>query len=109
MGADPLALLLSGPAFGSGPGEAFDLALAHVVRRLRLLFPRYDAFLTVRGIGAEEDFTTPAAIDRLPAIFLPVLKTYPFEVPRGLSIVRTLTSSGTTGKPSTTPLDELSW
>jgi phenylacetate-coenzyme A ligase PaaK-like adenylate-forming protein len=38
-----------------------------------------------------------------------VLKIYPFALPPDVQIVRTLTSSGTTGKPSVTPLDAGSW
>lgn len=109
MGADPLALLLQEPAFGLGPGEMFDVAATHAVRRLRLVFPKYDAFLLTRGIPFDHAFNSLADLDRLPSIFLPVLKTYPFELPGGIRIVRTLTSSGTTGKPSVTPLDEPSW
>jgi phenylacetate-coenzyme A ligase PaaK-like adenylate-forming protein len=48
-------------------------------------------------------------LDSLPAVFLPVLKSYPFARTPGVDIVRTLTSSGTTGKPSVTPLDAGSW
>jgi phenylacetate-coenzyme A ligase PaaK-like adenylate-forming protein len=109
MGADPNAVLLQEPTFGAGPGEMFDVAMTHAVRRLRLLFPKYDQFLLARGVEPDTEFRTPDDLARLPAIFLPVLKSYPFEVPAGLKIVRTLTSSGTTGKPSLTPLDELSW
>src|SRR5262245_25796638 len=99
MGADPLALLLAEPAFGTSPGEMFDVALTHAVRRLRLIFPKYDEFLAARGIHFDTSFTSLADIDRLPAIFLPVLKTYSFEMPSSVKIVRTLTSSGTTGQP----------
>ena len=109
MGADPLSQLLAEPAFGAGPGEMFDVAATHAVRRLRLVFPKYDAFLSARGLHFDDAFNSLADLDRLPSIFLPVLKTYPFEVPQGVGIVRTLTSSGTTGAPSVTPLDEASW
>ncbi len=107
MGLDPNAVLLAEPAFG--PGEMLEIAMTHAVRRLRMLFPKYDEFLTARGLTGEVDFQSPADLDRLPPIFLPVLKRFPFEAPRGLVIARTLTSSGTTGKPSLTPLDETSW
>ncbi len=44
----------------------------------------------------------------MPAIFLPVLKSYAFPLPADVPITVRLTSSGTTGKPSVTPLDEAS-
>jgi len=48
-------------------------------------------------------------LDALPAVFLPVLKSYRFALPSNLVIVKHLTSSGTTGQPSVIPLDEPSW
>jgi hypothetical protein len=42
-------------------------------------------------------------------LFLPVLKSYQFALPADVPIQVRLTSSGTTGQPSVTPLDEPSW
>src|SRR5262245_66422693 len=39
---------------------------------------------------------------------MPVLKSYQFPTPN-IAIEKTLTSSGTTGRPSVTPLDAPSW
>ncbi|MCE9565719.1 MAG: hypothetical protein K8U57_27155 [Planctomycetes bacterium] len=97
MNPNPIERLLELPAFDSPPDDLFAGATAHCVRSLRDRFPRYAEFLAARGN------------DPLPAIFLPVFKSYPFPLPAEMVVARTLTSSGTTGKPSLTPLDEQSW
>lgn len=96
-----LARLLSQPAFAPAPDDLFREATLACLEALCERFPRYAEFLKARRFDG--------ALDTLPGIFLPVLKTYPFAIPPDLTIVRTLTSSGTTGKPSVTPLDDASW
>ena len=93
--------LLKQPAFAPAPEDLFQLTVSGCVSKLRNSFPRYAEFLESRRFDG--------SLATLPAIFLPVLKTYPFAMPLHTEIVRTLTSSGTTGKPSATPLDEDSW
>lgn len=95
------ARLLRHPVFAPAPDDLFREAVAACVELLCTRFPRYREFLVARGFDGN--------IDRLPAIFLPVLKTYPFALPPDMEVVRTLTSSGTTGAPSVTPLDGGSW
>jgi len=97
MNAVPIDLLLEQPAFDAPPDADFAEATAYCVRVLQDRFPRYREFLYVRSS------------DPIPAIFLPILKSYPFALPPDMAITRTLTSSGTTGKPSLTPLDDRSW
>lgn len=94
---NPIDTLLSLPAFDAVPDAVFAEATAHCVALLRERFPRYAEFLDARKP------------EPLPAVFLPVLKSFPFAIPPQLTISRTLTSSGTTGKPSLTPLDAESW
>jgi phenylacetate-coenzyme A ligase PaaK-like adenylate-forming protein len=94
---NPIDTLLALPAFETAPEAVFDAAVAECVSRLRERFPRYAEFLDARKP------------EPLPPIFLPVLKSHPFAVPPEVAITRTLTSSGTTGKPSLTPLDATSW
>jgi hypothetical protein len=50
-----------------------------------------------------------ARVQALPALFLPVLKSWQFPLPADLAVTVRLTSSGTTGRPSETPLDADSW
>ena len=95
------ARLLQHPAFAPAPEELFRAAVIACLETLCTRFPRYREFLEARRFDG--------SLATLPAIFLPVLKTYPFALPPEVEIVRTLTSSGTTGKPSITPLDAGSW
>jgi phenylacetate-coenzyme A ligase PaaK-like adenylate-forming protein len=95
------AWLLQHPPFTPAPDDLFQGAASACLEALCARFPRYRAFLESRGYDG--------TLATLPAIFLPVLKTYPFAVPPDVEIVQTLASSGTTGKPSLTPLDEGSW
>jgi phenylacetate-coenzyme A ligase PaaK-like adenylate-forming protein len=109
--ADPLDELLECPAFaGEGPPEVFLRAAGACLDVLRGRFPRYAQFLAARA-GREPDgaFSCFEELDRLPAVFLPVLKQYQLAVPADVPVVKRLTSSGTTGQPSVTPLDEPSW
>jgi phenylacetate-coenzyme A ligase PaaK-like adenylate-forming protein len=109
MSADPLDALLDCPAFaGDEPPPAFVPAVADCLARLRERFPRYAEFLAQRGVP-DRPIASLADVDRLPAVFLPVLKSYQFPLPPGVPIARSLTSSGTSGRPSVTPLDEPSW
>src|SRR5262245_11204781 len=96
-----LAWLIQHPAFTPAPDDLFGEAVSECLEILCARFPRYREFLESRHFNG--------TLGTLPAIFLPVLKTCPFAVPSDVGIVRTLTSSGTTGKPSATPLDAGSW
>ena len=100
MSVDPLADLLLEPPFGiASESPAFVPAVAECRAVLCQRFPRYADFLA-RPMSRPEE---------LPALFLPILKSFQFPVPDGVSIVVRLTSSGTTGRPSETPLDEPNW
>jgi hypothetical protein len=107
---DPVDRLLQVPVFARAvPEEPFLGAVNHCLALLRQRFPAYADFLRRRGGFDGEPLTSLEEIDALPALFLPVLKSHAFEVPADVPIVRRLTSSGTTGQPSVTPLDEPSW
>jgi hypothetical protein len=104
MNLDPVDELLNCPPFAvAAQTPAFVRAFDACLAVLRARFPRYAAFLDrpPRTLGNG----SPA----LPALFLPVLKSYQFPLPPDLAVVTRLTSSGTTGRPSETPLDEPSW
>jgi phenylacetate-coenzyme A ligase PaaK-like adenylate-forming protein len=107
----PLDQLLASPAFATEqPPGAFLAAASDCLAVLRERFPRYSRFLAERaGHELDRPFSSFADLDRFPALFLPVLKSYQFPLPPDLPIVKRLTSSGTTGQPSATPLDEPSW
>jgi phenylacetate-coenzyme A ligase PaaK-like adenylate-forming protein len=93
-----------------GPADGFLAAVNVSLDFLRTRFPRYADFLVQRtGQSFASGFDSLNEVDRLPAIFLPVLKSYQFPLPSDLLIVQRLTSSGTTGQPSVIPLDEPSW
>lgn len=95
------AKLLAHTVFTPAPDDLFHSATKAALETLCSRFPRYAAFLKARRFDG--------SLASLPAIFLPVLKTFPFTLPPDVEIVRTLTSSGTTGAPSVTPLDAASW
>lgn len=96
-------LLLAAPFASRAPSEDFEAAARECLALLRTRFPDYCEFLDRRG------FDSSQSVDDLPAIFLPVLKSYQFTIPDGISVAIRLTSSGTTGQPSITPLDEADW
>jgi hypothetical protein len=96
---DAIDTLLQEPAFDSaGVPASFAPAVEVCLAVLRSRFPRYAEFIDRQGNS-----------ERLPALFLPVLKSWSFPLPGELPIIVRLTSSGTTGRPSETPLDEPSW
>jgi phenylacetate-coenzyme A ligase PaaK-like adenylate-forming protein len=108
---DVLDYLLDEPALArEGPGESFLAAASVCLGLLRRRFPRFAEFLTQRtGHAWDRPLVSFEDLDQLPAVFVPVLKTYQFALPSDLAIVRHLTSSGTMGQPSVIPLDESSW
>ena len=101
--------LLQAPAFTtSGPSDAFLAATDECLALLRSRFPAYAEFLKQRGFN----YSSVAKLEQLtslPPIFLPVLKSYAFPIPEATVVAIRLTSSGTTGQPSVTPLDEIDW
>jgi hypothetical protein len=101
MSADPLDELLDGPAFAEEtPSERFVAAASSCLEILQRRFPRYAEFLGNRtGRNFHRPFSGLDDLDQLPAIFLPVLKSYQFPMPPDLPLAQTLTSSGTTGQP----------
>jgi hypothetical protein len=107
---DPIDRLLQVPVFAATrPEGPFLDAVNHCLTVLRQRFPDYADFLRRRAGHDGEPLTSPDEVHALPSLFLPVLKSYAFEIPADMPIVRRLTSSGTTGRPSVTPLDEPSW
>ncbi len=105
--SDSLDELLQAPTFATAEQTpSFVRAVAECLGVLRPRFPRYAEFLD-RAPKAPDGHRSPP--EEVPALFLPVLKTYPFPLPPDLPIAVRLTSSGTTGRPSETPLDEPSW
>jgi hypothetical protein len=108
MSADLIDALLRAPAFTTaGPVEtAFVAAVNACLEPLCRRFPRYARFVRERMAVQDLPLTTLGQVRALPALFLPVLKTYRFEVPDDLRVRVRLTSSGTTGVPSEVPLDE---
>ncbi|MCE9533474.1 MAG: hypothetical protein K8T89_20465 [Planctomycetes bacterium] len=103
MNLDPLDELLQAPAFAAGQQvAAFQPAVESCLARLRAAFPRYVEFLE-RGNSAN------GTLNSIRPLFLPILKSVDFPLPEDMPIVVRLTSSGTTGQPSVTPLDEPSW
>jgi hypothetical protein len=102
---DPLDELLAAPLFGPIPELLFLRAANHCLDVLTRRYPAYRAFLQRRGWSASV-LNSPAQLDALPALFLPVLKGCAFSLPDDLAVAVRLTSSGTTGRPSVTPLDE---
>src|SRR5262245_27887348 len=108
---DELDELLDQSAFAAAtPGEPFLRAAATCLDVLCERFPRYAEFIAHRaGRDIRGPFASLDELDQLPALFLPVLKYYQSAPPPGVVIEKTLTSSGTTGRPSVTPLDEPSW
>src|SRR5205807_9147203 len=102
---DPLDDLLAAPPFGPVPEPLFLKAANYCLGVLTHRYPAYAAFLR-RGGWDGGALTSMAQLDALPALFLPVLKGYAFAPPDDLNVTVRLTSSGTTGQPSVTPLDE---
>ncbi len=90
----PIDRLLAAEPFDEAP--EFEPAVAECRDVLRRRFPRYAEFLDRRP-------------GEFPALFLPVLKSTPFAMPADVEISVKLTSSGTTGQPSETPLDAENW
>jgi hypothetical protein len=107
MLADPLDDLLAAPPFTAAPDEGRFLAAVNgCLNVLCRRFPRYAAFLRERAaVPLALPLTALAEVEAIPAVFLPVLKTYPFALPDEVEVTVRLTSSGTTGNPSVTPLD----
>ena len=104
---DPIDALLEDDVFAAGaPDERFTQACGFCLDVLIRRFPAYRSFLHERGCGGLPRNLSLAQVQMLPAIFLPVLKGCAFSVPNDVAITVRLTSSGTTGKPSVTPLDE---
>jgi phenylacetate-coenzyme A ligase PaaK-like adenylate-forming protein len=106
-----LDAILNEPAFATEtPPEVFLPAAEACLSALCARFPRYAEFLCQRAQrNFQRHFNSFDDLDRLPAVYLPVLKSFRFPVPADVPIVQQLTSSGTTGQPSVTPLDEPSW
>jgi hypothetical protein len=106
---DPIDALLDMAVFTTeAPGERFLQACGFCLDLLMQRYPAYREFLRDRGFNHSQRNLTRTDVETLPAIFLPVLKSYQFPMPADVAISVRLTSSGTTGKPSVTPLDELS-
>jgi hypothetical protein len=103
---DAIDRLLGEPPFAAEPTPTFFEAVRECLGVLRRRFPRYDDFLRRRGAAGPHSLDD---LDALPALFLPVLKGMSFDVPADVVIVRELTSSGTSGRPSVVPQDEPSW
>ncbi|MBI2805474.1 MAG: hypothetical protein HYX68_10900 [Planctomycetes bacterium] len=104
---DPIDTLLTADVFSARmPGDSFTQSCGYCLNILEQRFPVYREFLRSRGVGDFPPQPSLADVQGLPAIFLPELKTCEFAVPKDVPIVMRLTSSGTTGKPSVTPLDE---
>jgi hypothetical protein len=104
---DAIDELLQAPVFDAGPPpgpfvHAAAACQAVLVRR----FPVYGDFLRQRGLDPAGPLATLDQVRALPALFLPVLKTYTFTTAEDFPVTVRLTSSGTTGAPSVTPLDE---
>lgn len=101
--------LLQAPAFTtSGPSDAFLAATDECLTLLRSRFSAYSEFLKQRGFNYSS-VDKPEQLTLLPPIFLPVLKSYAFPIAEAITVAIQLTSSGTTGQPSVTPLDAIDW
>jgi hypothetical protein len=105
--ADPIDDLLQMPVFAAAPPPGpFVRAAAACHALLVRRFPAYADFLRHRGLDPDMPLTSLDDVRALPALLLPVLKTYTFTPAEDFPITVRLTSSGTTGAPSVTPLDE---
>lgn len=106
--SDTINRLFREPIVGkSKPDEVFLAAVEQCLRTLVTRFPDYRRFLEHRsGGGFEGSISSVDDLDRLPAFFLPLLKQSPFPLPDDVRVAVTLTSSGTSGRPSQIPLDE---
>jgi phenylacetate-coenzyme A ligase PaaK-like adenylate-forming protein len=110
MNLDPVDELLQAPTFAlAQQTPAFLRAAEACLTVLRARFPRYATFLDKTHPTAGNGLHSWAQVGGLPSLFLPVLKSYQFPLPSELAIATRLTSSGTTGRPSETPLDAESW
>jgi hypothetical protein len=108
MGHHAIDDLLDCPPFATpGPGPGFVEAVNACLDILCRRFPRYAEFIRQRtGEPVPLPIRSLEQVDALPALFLPVLKRFQFPLPLDLEVTVRLTSSGTTGAPSVTPLDE---
>jgi phenylacetate-coenzyme A ligase PaaK-like adenylate-forming protein len=101
------ALLAIDPFDHGGAAALFLRAADECLTTLRRRFPRYAAFLDERsGPAARPPLETMGQLDALAPLFLPVLKTYAFDLPPDLRVSVRLSSSGTSGQPSLVPLDD---
>ncbi len=88
------------------PGEDFCAAVSDCLNILWERFPHYAEFLERRSPGVfNRPLESLADVQKLPAMFLPILKQTPFPLPQDFTPSITLTSSGTSGQPSRIPLD----
>lgn len=109
MPNETIAELLSQPPFDAcGSDDLFLQAADTCLQELVHRFPRYAEFVAVRtGRDPNTPLATWEQLERLPSLFLPVLKGIQFDVPPDLQITQRLTSSGTSGIPSCVPLDQV--
>eukprot|EP00913_Durusdinium_trenchii_P013368 g12549.t1 len=100
--------LLNGPAFETAePKAEFVTAAQSCLETLQRRFPRYGEFISARCPEADRDgLQSLDDVNALPALFLPVLKSFEFPLPEDIDVTVTLTSSGTSGRPSAVPLDD---
>lgn len=106
--SDAIDQLFAEPIVGKGnPDEVFLAAVEQCLTMLMTRFPDYRQFLEHRTHGRlKRPMSSVDDLNRLPAFFLPLLKQTPFPLPEDVRISVTLTSSGTSGRPSQIPLDE---
>jgi len=99
--------LLAQAGFDSpGPAAEFVPAVNACCSQLTRQFPQYARFLSERSDrGADPTWDSLDQLDELPPLFLPVLKRFQFTLPADMDVRVALTSSGTTGRPSSVPLD----
>lgn len=100
--------LFEGSVVGRGePDGVFFAAVRECLDTLAARFPQYADFLERRSPGIlQREFGSIEDLNQLPAVFLPVLKQSQFDWSADLEVSITLTSSGTSGRPSRIPLDE---
>lgn len=107
MNPSAIDTLLEAPAFATTePGPEFLAATRECLATLQHRFPRYAEFIAQRRLpGRSHSLNSFDDVDVLPALFLPVLKSFQFPLPDELDVTAQLTSSGTSGVPSAVPLD----